>query len=223
MEIVFFSFGRPPGSGWIWCYPVLAALTGILPVRQRLGEKATSEQVLHVPLRSRLGMPGPEKPSGVLLVSIELCLDEVAEVEFVVRAQIGNGAGVFAITAAHDRTACQSAIIASTFAKSVEPLRAVRLCACPFANDGPFVGACEFGTKGAGSRNVFVRAHGDLVRAEDLVLVRVEHVVFRACCEAIPDGYEVLESVMETDDSIGIAVTDGDVALVVEVLDAVEI
>ena len=201
----------------------LAALTGILPVRQWLREEATGEQVFHIPLRSGLGDPGPEEPSGMLLISIKLRFDEVTQVELVVRAQASNGAGILAVAAAHDRTACQSAIIASAFAKSVEPLRAVRLCACPFANDGPFVGAGEFRTERAGGRDVFVRGHGDFVRAEDLVLVRVEHVIFRTCCEAVPDGYEVLESVMETDNSVGIAVADGDVALVVEVLDAVEI
>ena len=159
----------------------------------------------------------------MLLIGIELRFDKVADVGLVVRAQAGNGAGVFAVAAAHDRTACQSPIVASTFAESVEPLGAVRLRACPFADDGPFVGAGEFRTKRAGGGDVFVGGHGDLVGAEDLVLVRVEHVVFRAGGEAIPDGYKVFESVMETDDGIGIAVADGDVALVVEVLDAVEI
>lgn len=201
----------------------LAALTRILPVRQRLGKKTTGEQVLQIPLWSGLGNPGPEEPSGMLLIGIKLGLDEVPEVILVVRAQSADAAGIFAIAAAHDVAACQSAIVASTFAKSVQPLRAVRLCACPFADDSPFVGACEFGTKRAGGRDVVRRAHGDLVRAEDLVLVCVEHVVFRTCREAIPDGYKVLESVMETDDSIGLTVTDGHVALVVEVLDAVEI
>ena len=159
----------------------------------------------------------------MLLISIKLCLDEVTEVVLVVRAQVGNSAGIFAITAAHDRTACQSAIIASTFAKAVEPLRAVRLCACPFANHSPFVGACEFGTKCAGSRDVFGRAHSDLVRAEDLVLVRVEHIILIACFEAIPDGYKVLKSIMETDNSIGFTATDGVIALAVKGLDAVKI
>ena len=214
-------FGRPPDRDDLEYH--LAALTGILPVRQRLREQATGEQVFHIPLGSGLGMPGPEEPSGMLLISIKLCLDEVTEVILVVRAQVGNSAGIFAITAAHDGTACQSAIIASAFAKAVEPLGAVRLCACPFANHSPFVCACEFGTKCAGSRDVFGRAHSDLVRAEDLVLVRVEHIIFIACFEAIPDGYKVLKSIMETDNSIGFTATDGGIASAVKVLDAVEI
>jgi len=74
------------------------ALVGILPARQRLWEDSGSQKVLHVPLGSALGYPGPEDPAGTLLIRIELSINERSEVVLVSIAQRRDGTGVLPIT-----------------------------------------------------------------------------------------------------------------------------
>ena len=110
----------------------------------------------------------------MLLIRIQLCIDKMGQVIFIVVRERGHGARVFPIAAADCRGAGKRAVVASAFAQPVEPFRAVGLRARPFADDGPFVGAGELWAQGAGGGDMVAGAHGDLGRGEDLILVRVE-------------------------------------------------
>ena len=168
-------------------------------------------------------MPSPEEPARVLLICIELGFDEVTEVVLVVRAQVGHSTSIFSIAATHIRAAGQSPIVAGSFAKPIEPFGAIGLRPCPFANDGPLVGASEFGAESASGSDMLWRGHSDFAGGEDLILMGIEHVIIWTRCVAIPDGNKVFESVVEGNDCVGVAVADSIIALVVEVLDAVKV
>lgn len=124
---------------------LVATLPRVLSVVQRLRKEAIGEKVLHVPLRRRLGDPSPEDPAGIPLVRIELGLDEVPKVVLIIAGKCRDSTRVLSVTTANGRAARKGAIITSTFAKAIEPFRAIGLGACPFADDGPFVGASEPG------------------------------------------------------------------------------
>lgn len=74
------------------------ALVRILPARQRLWEDPGSQKLLHVPLGSALGYPGPEDPAGMLLIRIELSINERSEIVLVSIAQRRDGTGILPIT-----------------------------------------------------------------------------------------------------------------------------
>ena len=208
---------------------LVVALAWIRPLRRRIREQARGGQVLQMPLGRAFRLPRPKDPAGMLLVGVQLRVDEVLQVVLVIRAQIRNGAGGFAVAGADIAGACvrQRAVVAGAFAEAVEPLRAVRLGAGPFADDGPFVGAGELRPQGAGGGDVVGRAHGDLGRGEDLVLMGVEKHVLVAGRglghEAVPIGLEVLESVVDAGGVIATGSRDGLVAGLVEGLDLVEV
>lgn len=75
----------------------------------------------------------------MLLVRVELRINEACNVVFVGVAEASDCADVFAGTASYVGRAGECAVVAGAFAETVEPFRAVGLCACPFAYDGPFV------------------------------------------------------------------------------------
>lgn len=158
------------------------ALPGVGPARGRVGEQPRGGQVLQVPLRCALGPPRPEDPARVRLVGVQLGVDEGLQVVLVVRAQVGHGAGRFAVAGADVARSgvSQGAVVACSFAEAVEPLGAVGLCAGPLADDGPLVGTGELGAKTTGGGHMFRGGHGDLTGGEDLVLVSVENHVLIA-------------------------------------------
>lgn len=124
---------------------LVATLPRILSAGQRLRKQPVGEKILHVPLRRRFGDPSPEDPARMPLIRIELSLDEVAEVVFIIVGKRRDSTGVLSVTTTNSRAARKGAIVTSAFAKAIEPFRAIGLGACPFADDGPFVGASEPG------------------------------------------------------------------------------
>lgn len=55
-----------------------------LSASQRLWKESVGEKVLHVPFRCAFGLPGPKDPTGPPLISIQLSLDEMPDIELVV-------------------------------------------------------------------------------------------------------------------------------------------
>lgn len=121
------------------------------------------------------------------------------------------------------RAAGEGAIVAGARVSAVHPLRAVGDGAGPFADDGPFVAASELACFGAGGGDVLGRGPGNLVRAEDLVCMYVEHDVVEAGgLETVPVAY-ALECVVDDRDSVGVGVADGAPAVVVVLFEFVEV
>lgn len=155
-----------------------AALSWISPARGRVGEQASSGQILQVPFGCALGPPGPEDPTRMLLVGIKLSINEVFEVVLVVGTQLRNRATRFDGTRADISRARETAIIAGSCAEAVEPLGAISLCTGPFADDGPLVSLGESRAETASSSDVVRGAHGNLTLREDLILMGIEkHVL----------------------------------------------
>ena len=83
--------------------------------RQWLREESSRKQLLHVPFRRALRLPAPVDPTGVFLVSIHLCFDELAYVALLGAGEIGNGAIEYASGAgAYVGASGESAVVAST-------------------------------------------------------------------------------------------------------------
>ena len=155
-----------------------AALSRISPARGRVGEQASSGQILQVPFGCTLRPPGPEDPPRMLLVRIKLSVNEVLEVVLVVGTQPRNRATRFSVARADISRASETAIIAGSCAEPVEPLGAIGLCTGPFADDGPLVSLSESSAETAGSSNVVRGTHGNLTLSEDLILMGIEkHVL----------------------------------------------
>lgn len=202
---------------------LIATLPRILSIVQRLRKQPIGEKILHMPLRRRFSDPSPEDPAGMPLVRIELSLNEVAEVVLVIVGEARDSARVLSVAAPDSRAARKGAIVASAFAKAIEPFRAIGLCACPFADDGPLVSASEPGAEAASGGDVGGGRHCVFSWTEDLVLVGVEHdITIRLVQEAIP-ALEILEGVVDAHHRIAIVGAHGLVAAVVEVLDTVEV
>ena len=73
------------------------ALVGISAASNRLWEYSSSGQVLQMPFRRGFRFPSPEDPSGMLLVSVELSVDEGSNIVLIVLAEILDGASIFTI------------------------------------------------------------------------------------------------------------------------------
>ncbi len=118
----------------------------------------------------------------MLFVGIKLGVNKMLEIVLVVRTQICNRACRFASTRADvaGSRVGESAVIACSFAETIEPLSAVGLCTGPFADDGPLVSSGELRAESAGSRNMVRGAHGDLRWREDLVLMSIENHILVA-------------------------------------------
>lgn len=138
-------FGKAEGRDKSLGQGLVATLPRVLSAGQRLRKQPIGEKILHVPLRRRFGDPSPEDPASVPLICVELSLDETAEVVLVIIGKPRDSTGVLSVTATNSRAARKGAIVTSAFAKAIEPFRAIGLGACPFADDGPFVGASELG------------------------------------------------------------------------------
>ena len=208
---------------------LIVALARIRPTRRRIREQARGGQVLQMPLGRALRLPRPKDPPGMLFVGVQLRVDEVLKIILVIRAQVLNRAGGFAVAGPDVAGARvgQRAVVAGAFAEAIKPLRAIGLGPSPFADDGPFVGAGELGPEGASGGDVVGGAHADLGGGEDLVLMGVEKHVLVAGRglghEAVPIGLEVLEGVVDAGGVIAAGSRDGLVAGLVEGLDPVEI
>ena len=150
-----------------------AALIRISPARGRVGEQASSGQILQVPFGCALGPPGPEDPPRMRLVGIKLSINEVLEVTLVVGTQLRNRTTCFDGTRADKSRASESAIIAGSCAETVEPLGAIGLRTGPFADDGPLVSLGESRAETAGSSDMVRGAHGNLTLSEDLILMGI--------------------------------------------------
>ena len=118
----------------------------------------------------------------MLFVGIKLGVNEMLEIVLVVRTQICNRACRFASTRADvaGPRVGESAVIACSFAETIEPLSAVGLCTGPFADNGPLVSSGKLRAESAGSRNMVRGAHGDLRWREDLVLMSIENHILVA-------------------------------------------
>ena len=159
-------------------YRLRIALARERPARGRAREYTRSRQVLQVPLGRAFRPPRPPDPPRMLLISIKLSIDKMLQIVLVVRTQARNRAAYFAVTGAHVSGAGESAVVAGSFSETVEPFGTVGLGASPLADNGPLVRPGELWAEGAGSRDVFRGAHGDLILGEDLVLMGVEqHIV----------------------------------------------
>ena len=182
-----------------------------------------------MPLGRALRPPSPEDPAGVLLIGIKLRVDEVLQVVLVLRAQVLDRAGGFAVAGPDVASAHvgERAVVAGAFAETVEPFCAVGLGTGPFAHDGPLIRAGELGPEAASGGDVVRGAHGDLGGGEDLVLMRVEEHVLVAGRglghEAVPISLEVLERVVDGGCIVAAGSGDGFVAGLVERLDLVKI
>lgn len=109
-----------------------------LPTIQRLRKDAIIQQLESIPLMRALGLEIPEDPPLRLrLKGIELRLDIASHIalhHIVPGCDVGFwGAG------AHEGGARECAVIAGAYAVAVQCARAVRHCACPFADYDPFV------------------------------------------------------------------------------------
>ncbi len=188
--------------------PSTVALVGILPTSQGLWKQALGQQVLHVPLRRALTLPGPEDPPAVLLIRIQLRLDKLCNVSLIGRTQAPDRPNILPRTRTHVATpavACKGAIVPRTFTVAVEPFGAIGQSAGPFAYDCPLVCAGYFRALRASGGDVGREVHGDLGGGEDLIVVGVEDYVVEARFvphEAVPVGLDVLECVLDADGDI---------------------
>ena len=180
-----------------------------------------------MPFRCAFGLPGPEEPTGSSLISVQLRLDEVAEIELVVRRQACHGTGVLAGAATNIRATGQGPIVSGALAKAIQPFGAIGLSTGPFAHNGPLVAVGELvGTKGTGRGDVLGWALRDLALVEDLILMGVEHDVVDPGLlvhETVPKIHDILEGVVNHHGRVAIAVADGAPSIVVEFLDGTEV
>lgn len=208
-----------------WRHNIRAKLT--LSARQRLRKESVGEEVLHVPFRCAFGLPGPENPTGPPFISVQLGLNEMAEIELVVGRQARDGTRVLAVATTHIRAAGQGPVVPGTLAEAVQPFGTVRLSPGPFTDNGPLVATGELvGTVGARSRYVLGRALRHLPLVEDLILMRVQHDVVDPRLlihETVPIINHILESVVNHHGGVTIAVTDGAPTIVVKLLDGIEV
>lgn len=192
---------------------------------QRLGEQTTAEQILHTPLRRALRLPGPEDPAIGLLKGIELSFDVAADIALVVSRQTFDRALILPGAVAYAARAWECAVVTCSLAKTVEPFGAIGKCPTPFANYKPLIDISKTATETAGCRDMVVEAHGDLSGAENLVVVRVEYDVVHARArahEAIPRT-DVLEGIADDDGRVAVAVANGAPAIVVVLLQLVDV
>lgn len=198
-----------------------------LSASQRLRKESVGEKVLHMPFRRAFGLPRPKDPASPPLISVQLGLDEVADVVLVVRRQACHGTSVLAGAASNIRATAQTTVISSTPAKAIQPFSAVRLSTGPFADNGPLVAVSELvGAEGTGGGDVLGRALRHLTLIKDLVRMGVKHDVIDSGLlihETVPIVDWILEGVMNHDSCVAVAVADGAPAIVVEFLDGVEV
>jgi len=119
---------------------------------------------LHVPLRSAFSLPRPEDPSSGLFESVELGIDELANIALVRRAHSGDGAVGFARTAALSGAGraidIVGTVIAGADTLAVEPDGTVGDGTGELTSDGPLVVARHLATKAASLADMVLDAHG---------------------------------------------------------------
>ena len=136
-----------------------------------------------------------------LLIGIELRFDEAPNVRLVSLGQVGNTARRLASAVTDLGAAAKAAVVSCTLVLAVEPLRAVGDATGPFAADGPLAGAGHLVTKVAGGLDVVAEAHGNLVHAEDLVVVSIQEQIPHAGAPVAP-GCHAFEGVVEGDSNV---------------------
>jgi hypothetical protein len=170
---------------------------------QWLREDAIGKQVLHIPLRCALGLPGPEDPTSCLLIGVKLCLDEASDVVLVGAREGGNGSSVFASTVTNLRRAGEGTIVARALVLSIEPLRAVGQTTRPLSGNGVLASASHLVTKVAGHSDVTIEVLRDHAVVEDLVVVSVKKQVPHAGTPVAP-GCDALEGIVESHSNVGV-------------------
>lgn len=170
---------------------------------QWLGEDAIRKQVLHVPLRCALGLPGPEDPASSLLVSIKLRLDEVSDVVLVDAGEGGNSSSRLASAVTDLRRTGESTIVTRTLVLSVEPLRTVGQTTGPLSCDGVLASASHLITEVTGHADVTFKVLRDHAVVEDFVVVGIEKQVPHARAPVAP-GCNTLEGIVEGDSNVGV-------------------
>lgn len=114
----------------------------MFPRSKRLRNETGARKVLEMPLRRTLRLPSPEDPAGMCLISIELSLDIVFQIDLIDLLHAIDSASIFAITVPMIRGIRERVVISSTLPEPVQPFRAIGLRPRPFAYDGPLVGRC---------------------------------------------------------------------------------
>ena len=162
----------------------------------------------------------------MLLVSIKLGFDVVAEVVLIIIGKAGDSTSVLSIAASDLGRSGKSAIITSTLAETIEPFCTVGLCASPFTDNRPFVSRSELGTQLTGVGDVVGRTSANFRRRENLVLMCIEdHILVtgRGSELTVPVLLKVLEGIVNRDGKIGACRSDGLVPGLVEILEIIEI
>jgi hypothetical protein len=199
----------------------------MLPRCEGLGDETGPSEVLEVPFGCALGLPGPEDPAGMLFISVQLSLDVVFQVRLVDIEHAVDGSYVLVVAVSIISSASRKcSIVSGTLAKAVQPFRTIGLCTGPFADDGPLVGSCDFGTSCTGSLDVVAGLHGNFSIGEDLVDVGVEDNVVDSTLgihEAVPVRLDVFECVVDDNSCGAILGADISPAIVVEFLQRIHV
>lgn len=194
---------------------------------ERLGDETSASEVLEMPFWCALGLPGPEDPARVLLVSIQLSLNVVFQISLVYIGHAIDGSLVFAIAVSVIPSASwECLIVARTLAKTVQPLRAISLRAGPFSNHSPFIGSSDLGAGGASSLYVVAGLHGNFSIREDLVDMSIEDNVVDSASgahESIPVRLDIFECVMDDDSCVAVLRPDIAIAIVIEFLQRIHV
>jgi hypothetical protein len=104
-----------------------ATLRRNFPGCQGVWNQTVVPQVLEIPLGCALRLPVPENPSGVCLVSIQLCLDIVLQVCLVGLRHGSDSAGVLSSAVSNIAASWKCPVIPSSCSKTIQPFRAISL------------------------------------------------------------------------------------------------
>ena len=190
------------------------ALTGEVPRGDGLRDQSGTSQVLEMPFRCTLRLPGPENPARVCFICIKLGFNEVCKIRLINLLHAINGAFIFPIAVTIvSGAASKGLVISRTLPKTVQPFCAIGLCTSPFADDGPFVGACEKRRGCTRSLDMIARLHSHFCVRKYLVDVSIENDIVDptgSIHEPVPVCLDVFECVV--DDYRCVAVLSADIS-----------
>jgi len=181
--------------------------------------------LLHIPLRSTLRRPGPVEPAATLLISIELSLNEAANVGTILVRKAGDSAHGFAGAGTNGTIAAsKGTIVAGTDALAIQVLSTISHGTGPLANNRPLVGVEDVvANEAASSADVGGGIHAKHAVVEDFVVVSVHHHVpdtARFAHESVP-RFSWHETVVKNNGGVLAGLTDDTPGVVVVLLQAI--
>ncbi len=140
------------------------------------GDPATGKTTLVVPIGSVLSLPSPEDPASGAFVHRGLGLEQGLQLRLVCSREVGAVTGLVRAAADIPAALAEATIVSSTDTTTVEVLGTVSGSSGPLADNGPkvLVGLGETASHVAVVGDALIRRHGNFLRREDRVDVRVE-------------------------------------------------